>query len=529
MKIWTDGTLYVFDPDSLEPGEPEYDRVMHAARNSYESYQILLKNEQEFTITGVRFDGFEGIEGISFRYNFQETISFAKADFQDPLSNETTRKAGANQIQSVWVTAHIGKNMHQGSYEGRAVILTNMGEYPSGLKIRVYSAVLPDNHEAAFATEYWMNTVNFWFRYPNVNQMDFLNYYYGCEKYSDTWWEINKAIAVNMKENRINVLFVRTHDLLLDSGTAPDEAGKYHFHWDLFDKWISFFDRYADIKWFAGYHLVVQAVGKDVYMIDNVDGRPQIITSPIGSEKTENWLKQFLTALNAHLEETGYKDRWMQHIEDEASDSPSWLYAAKWVKEYLPGVRCLDAIDTQKAMPPLQGHMDVWIPRVDIYEKNRDFYDYRLAQGDSRWVYNCCVPGYQNYANKFLGWPIIHNRVLPWGCFVNHFSGFLHWGYNFWDPQDTWFGLTPTTHFKGDGYIVYPDAPAGRIRNSIRMIATRDGAQDFELLTLLAVKDAEKAFRLARKVISRFNDFNWETENMEEVRIELLEAIEAYQ
>ena len=59
------------------------------------------------------------------------------------------------------------------------------------------------------------------------------------------------------------------------------------------------------------------------------------------------------------------------------------------------------------------------------------------------------------------------------------------------------------------------------------MMATRDGAQDFELLKLLADKDPAAAYEKSRKVAARFNDFNWDPQNLEDVRIEILEALDA--
>ncbi|MDD7739640.1 MAG: DUF4091 domain-containing protein [Fusicatenibacter sp.] len=526
MHLWTDSSLSTVWKYSTEPQEFQTGYQLHMVRNSFSSYQILLKDKTDFTIRSVKADGFDPDSGISLRCQFQETIDFRHDSYPDPLSNEPSIEVASGEIQSIWVTVYVDSDVLPGLYQGQIRIEAGEEEYVSDLEIKLYSPVLPSGKEAAFSTEYWMNTTNFWFRYPDPGQLDFLNYYYGCEKYSSTWWEINRSIAEHMKENRINVLFVRTHDLLLDGGTTLDENGTYHFCWDLFDKWVDFFDRYAEIKFLAGYHLVVQTEGKKIYLIDRVDEKPVISTSEIGSPKTENWLKQFLPALFNHLTEREDQHRWLQHIEDEPSESDSWRYAREYVRNYMPGIRCMDAIDNQQPMPSLQQEMDLWIPRVDVYEQNRDFYDYRLSQGDARWTYNCCEPHYQNYANKFLGWPLLHNRILPWGCFVNHFNGFLHWGYNFWDPKDPWFGLNPDAVIKGDGYIVYPDPKHSGIKNSIRMISTRDGAQDFELLSLLAKKDPSAAFCLARKVILRFNDFNWDTSHFEEIRMELLEALE---
>lgn len=524
LKLWTESPLKRVEPDDVVPAKRSAGRTLHMAGNSYESYQILLYGDEDFEITGVDFDI---SKDIVFRYNFQETIAFEKESFQDPLSNKETCQVYGGKIQSIWITAYAGRDTAAGSYEGKVLVTTSCGKLETELEVYVHSAVLPENSKAAFATEYWMHTVNFWFHFPNAGQMDLLNHYYGCQKYSDAWWEINRAIAQNMKENRINVLFVRTLDLLLDGGSWKDDRGKWNFCWELFDEWTAFFEEYADIKLFAGYHLVVQTEGKRIYLLDRIDGKTQVGMADIGSEKAEDWMAQFLTALYEHLGECGYRDRWLQHVEDEPGDAESWNYGREMVRKYMPGILCMDAVYIQGPTGGMQGQMDLWIPRVDTYECNREFYDYRLSQGEQRWTYNCNEPYYQNYMNKFLGWPLMHHRALPWACFTNHFNGFLHWGYNCWDPDDEWAGLNPKAQVKGDAYIIYPDEGTLQVKTSVRMMATRDGAQDFELLKLLADKDPAAAYEKSRKVAARFNDFNWDPQNLEDVRIEILEALDA--
>ena len=282
LKCWTESPLNRVEPDMRIPEKTHNARKLHMARNSYESYQILLQGGEEFVIREVRFTDFSVSKGLIFSYNCQEEITFEKESFQDPLSNDAAWQVKAGKTQSVWINVYADKELETGNYSGNVIVVTDLGELKTGLEIRVHAAVLPKNSEAAFATEYWMNTVNFWFRYPNSEQLDFLHHYYGCEKYGSAWWDINRDIAKNMKENRVNVLFVRTQDLLLDGGSRLDEEGIYHFHWDLFDRFISFFEEHADIKLFAGYHLIVQTEGKNVYLRDQIDGKMQIGIAPIG-------------------------------------------------------------------------------------------------------------------------------------------------------------------------------------------------------------------------------------------------------
>lgn len=149
--------------------------------------------------------------------------------------------------------------------------------------------------------------------------------------------------------------------------------------------------------------------------------------------------------------------------------------------------------------------------------------------GEQRWTYTCCVPNTPNYLNKFIDLPYWQNRLLFWGCFARGFTGFLHWGYNYWDPDDAYFGLNPKAYFKGDGYIVYPDPETGMIKNSARLICTRDLAEDYELLRIVAEKDAARANELAGRVLASFHDFTWDINTMKAAREALLQAAQEAQ
>jgi hypothetical protein len=150
--------------------------------------------------------------------------------------------------------------------------------------VKVYDVVLPDSRDAAFSLEYWVNTVGFWWRRPALEQRDFILEYYGHEKYSEGWWRLLGAIADNMRENRINVLFVRTQDLLLDGGTALAENGRYRFAWGRFDEYVQFFIDRKAVKKLAGFHIIRQTEGEYLYLINaGEQGLPVMADAPIGS------------------------------------------------------------------------------------------------------------------------------------------------------------------------------------------------------------------------------------------------------
>ena len=61
--------------------------------------------------------------------------------------------------------------------------------------------------------------------------------------------------------------------------------------------------------------------------------------------------------------------------------------------------------------------------------------------------------------------------------------------------------------------------------HSNRGVATREGLYDWELLHMLAQKDAAAAMAISLSVARTFEDFTDDAENLDAARMKLLEAI----
>ena len=533
MRIWTETAYQKIMTDAL-PGDDSVCAIsMSMARNEAESAQILLRSDAPFRICSVSCTGFET---MASQCHFQETIAFQDGvAWPDPLSNLAVREVAAKTTQGIWLTIRTQKDQTAGSFQGIVKIEVDQHDgstewFEVPVAVRVYAVTLPDSCDATLSVEYWINTIGYWWRRPTEEKRDFILRQYGFEPWTTGWWKVVGSIADSMVDNRINVLFVRTQDLLLAGGSTRDDQGTYHFIWSKFDAYIQFFlDRRA-VKRLAGFHIIRQTEGEYVYLIGPDESRQMVIQDArLDSREGQQWLSQFLPALYSHLQEKDWLALWLQHVEDEPADARSWQIGRQAIRDWMPGVPCMDALDNQRPCHDLQGQMDLWIPRTDLYENYKDFYDYRLMIGEPRWTYTCCVPNTPNYLNKFIDLPYWHNRLLFWGCFARGFTGFLHWGYNYWDPDDVYFGLSPQVMFKGDGYIVYPDPETGGIKSSVRLLCTRDSAEEYELLRIVAERDAGRAFELAGKVLTNFHDFTWDVGTMIQAREELLQAAEAAQ
>ncbi len=250
---------------------------------------------------------------------------------------------------------------------------------------------------------------------------------------------------------------------------------------------------------------------------------------PIKADSAEGYtiICSFLKAWRKFLEENGWYDRLIQHVGDEPHDKCSAQYRciSGIVRQCLPGVPIIDAIET----PHIFGAVDIAVPKNYQYEDSTEGYEALRACGTELWYYTCCLPG-SKYLNRLLDKPLVEVRYLHWGNFKYGLTGFLHWGFNYWRGGVSPFEQTveadrskPNRLPAGDTHIVYPGN--GEPYSSMRLENHRFGVQDYELLTMLSGKDSEKAKELTARLVRSFNDIEYDTDVLEKVRAELLDAL----
>ena len=235
--------------------------------------------------------------------------------------------------------------------------------------------------------------------------------------------------------------------------------------------------------------------------------------------------------LNAHLEAKGWKGIYLQHILDEAhgTEPPEYARYAAMVKRYLPGVRTMDAVDAEHMPSELQENCDVWVPQLGRFDDQMDLLNARMKSGHEVWFYTCLFPN-KRYLNRLIDYPLLKVRLLHWLNFRYGFTGFLHWGWNYWSPEpmnDTQPVIDNNTQLlpPGDAFIVYPDPAHKSVHSSIRLEAMREGIEDYELLRVLKEKDPAEAERLANQAIRNFTDYVRDVPDFRGMERQLLEAL----
>lgn len=98
------------------------------------------------------------------------------------------------------------------------------------------------------------------------------------------------------------------------------------------------------------------------------------------------------------------------------------------------------------------------------------------------WAYTCCSQCV-DVGNRFLAMPSNRNRILGVQMWKYHITGFLHWGYNFWNSQLSKAVIDPFQVTDaggafpgGDGFSVYPgeNGPLPSLRQKVFAMALYD-------------------------------------------------------
>jgi hypothetical protein len=243
-----------------------------------------------------------------------------------------------------------------------------------------------------------------------------------------------------------------------------------------------------------------------------------------------NYLSQYLPALRDFLLQNSWLRNAFQQVADEPNDENATEYRALcgMIRKLAPGLKLLDALH----YTPVHSALDIWVPLNAEYDKHQKEFESFRGKGDELWHYVCCGPRSEGYINRFTDYPLLATRYLHWGNYKYNLTGYLHWAANCWQPgQDPFKQSCPEHHNAdrqiklpaGDSHIIYPGDGAPWM--SMRLEAQRAGAADYELFSLLAVKDKAKAAALCAKCFKSFNKVEYKVKHFEAALTELYEAL----
>jgi hypothetical protein len=519
LKAWfTDSLVKVFPEDPVGTGRVASSEFT-AARNQHVNIQVSLRSTRSFSAVTAHLEPLRDTKGLEIPSSAasirqvgyvvvgshtpgsppDELIGTAPGWYPDPLLPLPVDME-ANRTQSIWVEIHVPANASPGIYRS-AVDIAAAGQTLAHLPFRltVVAASVPEKRS--------LNITN-WFTLGDQQSQQF----FGVPAFSDGWWRLVGNVAHVFAEHRQNVVFTPLMELV-----QPEiKGGALRYNFSNFDRWVETFQAAGAIGYIEGSHLLTRPyytapLGVEVFQIER--GKAVTKTLPPDSPEVRRFLAGFLTALDKHLESKGWKSIYLQHVLDEAhgNEIPYYGRIATLVRRYLPGVKTIDAIDAQQIPDVIRDDCDIWVPQLGRFDNAVDLLEQRIRGGHEVWYYTCLYPQ-GRYINRLMDFPLIKTRLLPWLAFRYNFTGFLHWGGNYWTPKpmlDTQPVIDNNTELlpSGDAFIYYPNRQAMTFDSSIRMETFLAGIEDYELLRRLQSENPAEAGRLANRAITSFTDY----------------------
>jgi hypothetical protein len=439
----------------------------------------------------------------------------APAQFPDYLAEDAASAVAAGKQRAVWLTVAIPPEAAPGTYQGAVAVKADRGEASLPVVLTVHPARMPDQRH--LLVTYWFSTHRFQ-KLHDTGEYD-----------SESFLRVLREYAANMAAHRQNVFRVSINTVRATMATS----GSLSFDFSRFDRW-------ADIFWSTGRmdRLETGFIAKrgplgwydplmplEEWTVPKEGARERVKVSG------EQYLAQLLPALERHLREKGWLEKTLFHIADEPVhwNARSFRRASDLVKRYAPSLRRIDAIEGTD----FAGALEVWVPKLNHLNSWFDTYRQRQREGNELWYY-LAMPA-QPYPNRFIDFPLIETRILPWLNYRFDIAGFLHWGFNSWtdNPFET---MNDVKVGAGDAWTVYPKK--GGLLDSLRWEVTRNGLQDYEYLWLLEdrirglkaqagagfewIEPRRRGVELAGRVIREMNDFTQDPQVLYSARAEVL-------
>lgn len=514
MHIWCKNSSFQALTNSRMERTDKAVLNLHSAKGGFVSGQILLRSWWE-TVDIKEFKviptGDIPAEITLYLQDYQ--VYNDGIPYPDRLLPMKPCTIKGNFTQTVVIGIDVPEDAPSGKYSFKVIFDTSLGERTADVTLTVYNVVIPTPKDAALDHEYWFYGT------------DFTDEYFDFPIDSEKWWKLMDAYAKELKYLRVNVLDLTVIPLLAVKSRRTGKT-EWSFDFELLDRFVDRFLALGSFSRIAIHALLDSLTGENIKSFDE-DGKE--IKLPLRSEEGTAFANCVTSALYSHFCEKGYKDMLLTHIEDEPHESDNWKFMREIIRKNMPDIPCSEPIDEYDSAIALKDYCDEFIPRVDIFEMAKGYFKARQSAGDKLWCYTCCfpLPEWTEYMNKFVDQPSRYSRMLYWTAFANDITGFLHWGFNYWGKGDeNVYGLSPDARFKGDGFIVYPDVENIDLFHSNRGFATIEGVEEYELLRLAALKNKSAAKALALRLAPSFNNFNDDSELLENLRVELFRLCE---
>ena len=475
-----------------DPAEPSASVKLAAARNEWESFQILVRCDTPVGGVNVEAGDLVGPDGAVLaaddaRLFRQHQLELTEGTFRNdaftpgwypdpliPLRHPVTGEPltggrlvavpfdlPAGQTHGFWVDVHAPATAKPGEYRGTYRVTGEGGrvvEIPVSLSVWDFELPRVSTFQTALGSPAAQMR-----GYYRQRAKD------GKEPEPSDWDAVDRQCAEMLSRHRINAT---PPPGSLVPVAQPD--GTFHIP----EEQVAALGRFVD-QYHAG---ALQIVHPSSAVRDPDAER----------DKLHAWLAAWDRAA-AELERPQVV--FFTYLLDEPNDEEAYRYVQQWgraIREAKSVVKILVVEQTwtqDEAWGDLYGAVDIWCPLFSLFEPASAAK--RQALGETVWTYTALCQG-----DKTPWWhidfPLLHYRVPAWIAWRYRIRGLLYWGdMSFWQQvEDPW--TDPKTLdrrdgrkdplYNGEGTIVYPGRAVGYdgIAPSLRLKALRDSIEDYQ-------------------------------------------------
>ena len=389
-------------------------------------------------------------------------------DLLMPLNSKSDVPVVYGELKALWVTVRVPEGCEPGDYP--ITVRLEAGELTACAEftLHVIGAVLPK--QKMIVTE-WFHT-------------DCIANYYGLDTFSCRHWEYIAKFMRCAVQNGINAILTPVFTPPLDTAVGGERrttqltdvtktADGWEFGFERLEHWVKI-ARSVGVEYFEISHLYTQwGAGHAPKVMAWVDGEYRRVfgwETDAASPEYRDFLRAFLKAFLAKMEELGAADRCLFHISDEPGldHLESYRTAKEQIADLLEGHPIMDALSSFEFYQT--GACSNPIPSSNHIEP------FLEAGVPNLWTYYCCGQG-TDVSNRFVAMPMARTRVIGTQFWKYKIAGFLQWGFNFYNSQ---YSVRPVDPFQvtdgeyfvpaGDCFAVYP-GPMGEPYETLHMKA----------------------------------------------------------
>jgi len=539
LKVWTvTGTQRVLRDDQ-PPRKASMAVELFAARNEWESFQVLLRSDKPVasislepgTLRGPgnaeihsRLSALYRMHQMEIRTPSHRNSSFTPGWYPDPLVPLTHSLTGepleggrvksapldlpADQTHGFLVDLYVPADAAPGVYKTVYHVLTLGGqtiELP--VTLTVWNFALP--RVPALHTSLGSPSSRLRKYYRDQAKQ-------GKQSEPSRWGLVEAQVDDLLTKHRINAT-PRSHLLV-----PTEKDGQFTFTPD----------QVSALKTFVT-HQPVNAICVP-------HPRAAVKDPVVEKERLGRWLKAF-DALSAAL---GREIVFYTYLKDEPNDAEAYEYVRTWGKAVRQAgsvvkVLVVEQCDTQNPdWGDLYGAVDIWCPLFCLFkeEPTRE----RQKAGEMIWTYTALCQGKTPTPWWQIDFPLTNYRAPAWIAWRYRIRGLLYWGgMSYWDQVDdpwnqAWTYGRPKDGkgkglvYNGEGVLAYPARAVGYdgLAPSLRLKALRDGIEDYDYLALLeGMGLAEQAQRIVLPLAESWTKWSSDAAEYQKARSALAELI----